>query len=297
MATVEAGRTTLVDVMLEIGDVSEIVTVRGAVPLLRYDHHQLGGVIKREQIENLPLNGRNVLELAKLEPGVTSPVRGNANRTFIAALGAGLQTIPRVGLTRVTVDGVSINHFGTIGTALQISPEVVEQFEVSTANFDLGTSLTTNGVVNVVTRSGANEFRASGFAFHRDHILSAYPGLARDARNPDPFFQRQQFGSTGGGPVRRNRAFFFVSYEYTDQRGVVTVQPGEPALAPLGGIFRTPYTGSLFNARVDVQLSPRHTVVARHTLDNNSSFSGPGLPSGWSLEENRGVQTLAALKS
>src|SRR5437867_13242984 len=128
MATVEAGRTTLVDVMLEIGDVSEIVTVRGAVPLLRYDHHQLGGVIKREQIENLPLNGRNVLELAKLEPGVTSPVRGNANRTFIAALGAGLQTIPRVGLTRVTGDAARTNAFGTIGTARQTSPEVGARF-------------------------------------------------------------------------------------------------------------------------------------------------------------------------
>jgi hypothetical protein len=190
MATVEAGRTTVADVRLEIGDLSETVTVRGAVPLLQYDHHQIGGVVKREQIENVPLNGRNVLELAKLEPGVTSPVRGNANRTFIAALGAGLQTIPRVGFTRVTVDGASINHFGTIGTALQISPEVVEEFEVSTANFDVGTSLTTNGVVNVVTRSGANEYRGSGFAFHRDHNLAAYPALRRDARNPHPFFKR-----------------------------------------------------------------------------------------------------------
>jgi len=80
-ARAEVGTTTTVDLAMELGELSETVTVRGAAPLLRYDHHQVGGVVGREQIENLPLNGRNFLELAKLEPGVTNLVRGTNNRS------------------------------------------------------------------------------------------------------------------------------------------------------------------------------------------------------------------------
>src|SRR5439155_13360387 len=124
-ATVEAGTTTTVDVALEVGEVRETVTVRAVAPMLRYDHHQVAGVVRREQIENVPLNGRNFLELAKLEPGVTSPVRASNNRTFVAPLGSGLQTVPRVGYTRITVDGANINAFHTIGASLQVSQDVV----------------------------------------------------------------------------------------------------------------------------------------------------------------------------
>ena len=161
-ARVDAGTTTTVDLTLEIGEMLDTVTVRGAVPLVRYDHHEVSGVITREQIENLPLNGRNFLELAKLEPGVTSPVRGAFNRTFVPSLGAGLQTIPRIGFTRTTVDGASIHPLGTIGTSFQVSQEVVQEFQMSTVNFDQGTSPTTIAAVNIVTRSGSNQSHGSG---------------------------------------------------------------------------------------------------------------------------------------
>jgi hypothetical protein len=76
--SVEAGTTTTADVRLEVSAVTSSVTVRATVPMLHREDHQIGGVVRREQIENVPLNGRNFLELAKLEPGVTSPVRGAA---------------------------------------------------------------------------------------------------------------------------------------------------------------------------------------------------------------------------
>src|SRR5439155_6075632 len=152
--------------------------------VIRYDHHQIGGVVTREQIENLPLNGRNFLELAKLEPGVTNPVRASNNRTFVAPLGSGLQTIPRVGFTRVMVDGASINSLHTIGAALQVSQDVVQEFQMSTVNFDLSTGLTTNGAINIVTRSGGNTRRGSAFSFYRDLHLAAYPALRPDTSNP-----------------------------------------------------------------------------------------------------------------
>ena len=96
-AIVEAGTTTTADITLELGALTESVTIAATQPLIRRDHHQVGGVVTREQIERLPLNGRNFLELAKLEPGVTNPARLADGRVFVSSLGGGLQTIPRIG--------------------------------------------------------------------------------------------------------------------------------------------------------------------------------------------------------
>ncbi len=298
-ASVEAGTTTTVDLTLEIGEMTERVTVAGTQPLIRRDHHQVGGVVTRDQIESLPLNGRNFLELAKLEPGVTNPARLADGRVFISSLGGGLQTIPRIGSTRVTVDGANISTPGTVGVLLQVSQDVVQEFQIATVNFDPSTSLTSNGTINIVTRSGGNAYHGSGFYFHRDHQLSAYPGLKRDPNNDNPFFERRQFGSHLGGPVRRNRAFFFGSYEGTDQTGVISIQPLDEFTA-LGGIFPTPYVGNQFNARVDVQIHPDHNLFSRYTHDRNSTFAllgPPSLPSGWSRRVNKADQGIVGLTS
>jgi len=87
-AAVEAGTTTTTDFALRVGEVTESVTVGGATPEMHYDSHSIGGVVTHGQIENLPLNGRSFLELAKLEPGVQPPTRTNSNRTLVAVLGA-----------------------------------------------------------------------------------------------------------------------------------------------------------------------------------------------------------------
>jgi hypothetical protein len=298
-ANVEAGTTTRVDLALEVGSLSETVTVAGAPPLLHRDQYQVGGVVNRDQIETLPLNGRNFLELAKLEPGVTNPTRLADNRVFVSPLGAGLQTIPRIGTTRVTVDGASITTPGTVGIVLEVSQDVVQEFQITTANFDPSISLTTNGAVNIVTRSGGNESSAAGFFYYRDDGLAAYPGLQRDARNPDPFFRQAQFGGIAGGPLRKDRVFAFAGYERSDQRAVRSVQPRTPEFAWLGGIFPSPYNGNQATARVDVSLSRRHTAFVRYTHDDNSTFApGPAnLPSGWLTRKNLAGQAVAGLTS
>lgn len=298
-ASVEMGTTTTVDLTLELGEMIERLTVAGTQPLIRHDHHQVGGVVTRDQIENLPLNGRNFLELAKLEPGVTNPARLTDGRVFVSSLGGGLQTIPRIGSTRVTVDGASISTPGTVGVLLQVSQDVVEEFQISTVNFDLTSSLTSNGAINIVTWSGSNAYQGSGFYFYRDDHLAAYPGLRRDLGNPNPSFERHQFGSYSGGPLRKDRAFFFGSFERTDQVGVVSIQPIDE-FAPLGGIFPSPYVGNQFNARVEVQLHPKHNALARYTYDRNSAFAilgPPSLPSGWSRLINQADQGIAGLTS
>ena len=199
VTVVEAGTTTTVNLSLQIGDVTEQVTVDDVAPLINYEQHQVGGVVSRKQIENLPLNGRNFLDLAKLEPGVMNSVPATNNRILVPILGAGLQVNPRIGYTRVTVDGANINLIASIGATMQVSQDAVQEFQISTMNFDLSTSLTTDGAINIVTRSGGKDFHGGGFYFYRDHNLAAYPGLSHDPNNPSPFFQRSQFGFQLGG--------------------------------------------------------------------------------------------------
>jgi hypothetical protein len=303
-ATVEAGTTTSVNLTLQVGEVSDKVTVTDAAPLIRYDHHQVGGVVSRAQIENLPLNGRNFLDLAKLEPGVTNTVRGTNNRTIVPALGSGVITSPRIGFTRVTVDGANINIIPGIGAVLNVSQDVVQEFQLATVNFDLSTSVTSNGAINIVTRAGGNQYHGSGFYFYRDHNLAAYPGLSRDLSNPDPFFRRSQFGYQVGGPISKDRAFFFTSYERNDQRGAQSVQPRTAEFAPFGGVFPSPFLGNQFNLRFDARLHPNHNAFARYTHDGNRAFSTLGganaanlLPSAWSRITNWVDQSISGLTS
>ena len=279
---------------------TETINVVAATPLLHADHHQVGGVVGRAQIENLPLNGRNFLELARLEPGVTNPVRLADSRTFVSLLGAGLQTIPRVGYTRVTVDGANVVTPGTAGVLFQVSQDVVQEFQISTANFDLATSLASNGAINIVTRSGTNEYRGGGFVLHRDHHLAAYPALRRDPSNPHPSFRRDQFGFQLSGPIRTDDLFFLASYERnrSARRRVGATLP--PEFDSLEGIFSSPYTGDLFSARSDVRIHANHSAFVRYTHDGNRAFApgGPAvLPSSWSGRSNRVDQTLGALTS
>jgi len=300
--SVEAGTTTTVTLSLQIGDVTEQVTVDEAAPLLHYEQHQVGGVVTREQIENLPLNGRNFLELAKLEPGVTNPVPSTNNRILVPVLGTGLQN--RVGFARVTVDGANINLIATVGAALQISQEDVQEFQISTINFDLSTGLTTSGAINIVTRSGGNSFHGTGFYFYRDHNIAAYPGLSRDFHAEDPFFQRQQLGFQLGGPIRQGRSFFFTSYERKDQRGVFSIQPRTPEFVPLGAVFPSPYLGNQFDLRLDIRSNSTNSIFVRYTHDGNKAFAPLDgrnstllLPSAWSKLTNWVDQSIVGLTS
>jgi Carboxypeptidase regulatory-like domain len=297
-AIVEAGMTTTVDLALQIGEISDRVTVGGTQPLIRRDQHLVGGLVTREQIERLPLNGRNFLELAKLEPGVI-PTRLGDGRVFVASLGGGLQTIPRIGATRVTVDGAIISTPGTVGVLLQVSQDVVQEFQIATVNFDSSSGLTSNGAINIATRSGSNDYQGGGFYFYRDHHLAAYPGLARDPTVLDPSFERKQFGVTAGGPFRKDRAFFFGSFERTDQVGVFSVRPIDE-FAPLAGLFSSPYEDNQFNARIDVQLRHNHNAFGRYTYDRNTTFApigAAGLPSSWSRRINQSEQFLVGVTS
>ena len=301
-ATVETGTTTTVNLQLHVDAISETVSVETAAPLLRYEHHQVGGLVSRKQIEDLPINGRNYLELVKLEPGVQAPTRASSNRTFVPALGQPLGNSGRG--TRVTVDGGSVMAVGNGGSAMGFSQEVVQEFQIATVNFDLTMGLTNGAAINVTTRSGGNDLHGTGFYFFRDHTLDAYPALKRDDTNPSPFFQRRQFGFALGGPIRRDRFFFFGAYERNEQRGVVATTILLPEFAHFNRITPSPYTGNQLSLRVDGRLSDAHNAFIRYSHDGARGV-GPtttqlqmnAYPSSWTRQSGLADQGVVGLTS
>src|SRR5258708_818504 len=262
--------------------------VRGeaATPKIEYETHWVDGVGTRKYIDSLPLNGRSFLQLASIEPGVTVSAGslGQYNRQFdVNILGSGSETV------RITVDGATVNDSVTGGTQQNLSQEVVQEFQVSIANFDLSTGITGSGAVNVVTRSGGNDFHGSAFFYFRDHNMAAYPYLQRDPNTPDPFFARRQPGFWVGGPIKKDKLFFFGSYEHNNQRGVYSSLPSTPEFVGLGTNASTPYNGNLVGVRLDYRINDKHSAFLRYSHDGNNSYApanGGSFPSNYDVNTN-----------
>jgi hypothetical protein len=297
-ATVETGSTTTADLEMQVGATNEVVTVESAAAQISYDSHKIDGVITRQKIQDLPLNGRNFLNLAFLEPGVTvSPgSTSQYNSLFsVSVLGGASDK------TSVTVDGGNIRNSIEGNTGMNFSQEVVQEFQLSSVNFDLSTGITSVGAVNVVTRSGGNDFHGSGYYFFRDHNMSAYPGLKRNALSPDPFFARRNPGFWFGGPIKKDRLFFFFNLEDLNQSQVVTYVPNLPSAASLAGNYISPYKGKTLSVKFDYNLNQNHHLFARYSHDGNNGIgprgSGAELPSHWLKNTNWSDQTLFGVTS
>jgi hypothetical protein len=300
---VQAGVTTTVDLRMQVGQASDSVTVSEIAPQVQSESHEISSVIDRTQIEALPLNGRSFLELVKLEPGALQPTRASNNRTFVPLLGSPIAQNGRA--TRVTVDGGNVGQIGNGGTAMDFSQEIVQEFQVSTVNFDLSTGVTGSGSVNIVTRSGTNDLHVAAFYFFRNHTLSAYPGLKRDPQNPDPYFQRQQYGVAAGGPLRRDRLFFFGAFERNDQRGVFATDLLTPDFAALSRITRSPLQINQASGRLDFRASDKQSAFFRYSHEGIFSYGPTTLtsagtrayPSAWTEQPGWTDQSVAGLTS
>ena len=275
---VVAGGTATRNLAIVPGAPNETVVVETSAAQVEYDTHSLGGVIERGTIQDLPLNGRSALQLAALEPGV-SVVPGSVsqfNAMFnVSVFGATAGATAGSGVgTRLTMDGGTINDEMEGGTSMNFSQEVVQEFQISTTNFDSSTGIGTKGAVNIVTRSGSNDFHGGGYFFYRDHNMAAYPGLARSPLFPNPFFQRKNPGVSLGGPIKKDKLFFFFNYEYLKQTSVLAEQEDLPSVQGLSGIWPEPYHYNLYNVRFDYQLIDKNSIFLRYSHDGNEGF-GP----------------------
>ncbi|HKV40468.1 MAG TPA: TonB-dependent receptor [Blastocatellia bacterium] len=285
--TVQVGNASPGDIGLRVGGKNEVVDVVSEAPLIDKTDYKIDGVVNRQTIDDLPLNGRNFLQLALLEPGVSVTAKnpGSQNNLFQVSVGGADSA-----LTRLTVDGGSILDPVCGGAAQNFSTETIQEFQMSTFNFDLSTGVTSVGAVNIISRTGTNEFHGNGFMYFRDHSIAAVPTLVQTGTSP--FFRRYQYGGAVGGPIKKDRAWFFANVERLDQTSAigtnVVCNPCLPSVTQAFSQFDTttssPYKGILANGRLDVKINDKENVFGRYSHDNNQVFAPDtdnSLPSNW----------------
>jgi len=256
------------DAKLEVGEAAQTVEVSGAVaPALQTDTSNIGSLVPSQSVEDLPLNGRNLIKLVQLSPGITegsqtSIVQGNRpdDRRQTSSFSANGQTDT---MNENLVDGMDNNEriIGTIGVRPSI--DAVQEVQIETNKYDASVGRTGGAVVDVITKSGTNQFHGSAYEFFRNKVLNTNPnwnfkladnpvadgpngpygdgqpgsGLpgydqcataAACAAAPNPVFRQNQFGGSLGGPVRKDKTFFFADWEHLGY-----------AYAPFGAIFTT----------------------------------------------------------
>ncbi len=260
--TVQVGVTSSGNAALQLGQESTVVEVQATSVAVNTEQATIQDVVTTAQIEQLPLNGRNFLDLAGLQPGVQIQDGANFDPTK-----NGYQSISfsgRFGRTaRIEVDGVDISD-ETVGTTTQNIPvSAIQEFQVEQSSLDLSTELTSSGAVNVSTRAGTNSYHGEAFGFGRWHNAAA-----RIAPT-DLFFRRQQFGGNVGGPIKRDKVFFFMDYERTRQDLSAPVQLPDP-FSSLSGSFNSPFKEHEVFGRLDWQVKPSVRAFYRYTYNIHS---------------------------
>ena len=197
---------------LEIGEVTEKVEVTGAALLIETDSSDRGTVIGSQQAVDLPLNGRAYADLALLTPGTSQALKGSLAGRDASYHVNGL----RSSYNNFTLDGIDNNAYGTSNQGfssqvVQISPDAVGEFKVTTNNFSAEYGRAGGAVINATLKSGTNQFHFSAWEFLRNTELNAV-GFFKPQSGEKPNLVQNQFGVAGGGPIVKNKLFFFAEY-------------------------------------------------------------------------------------
>jgi hypothetical protein len=243
--------TARLDTQLEVGDISTTFDITADAELLQTETASLGHVTGRAMVGNLPLVSRNYLQIINLSPGVASEVN-NAGALGRGGQGDDIRTHGSFARdTNIQMNGVQINDlqssgFFSGGPAVP-NPDAIQEFKVQTGQYDASHGRNAGAVVDVVTRSGSNDFHGSVFEFFRNDALNANSFFRNRAGQPKGLLRQNQFGFTIGGPIKKDKLHFFGSYQGMRQRngldGSATSQPFLPPFtddrsrAALGRLF------------------------------------------------------------
>lgn len=217
--TIEVGRRITQDFDLIAGDVSEQVSISSANDGIERSTISVGHVVPRRMIQDLPLNGRYFLDLGLLVPGsITSP-QGAFSSAPIRGLGSFSITTAgnREETVNYIINGITLNNLTNSSITFQPSIGAVQEFKIDNSTFSAEHGQSSGAVVNIATRSGANELHGQLFEFFRNDVLDARNFFTFNSTKPPPF-KRNQFGGQLGGPIVKEKAFFFFSYDALRQR-------------------------------------------------------------------------------
>ncbi|MBI4446161.1 MAG: TonB-dependent receptor [Acidobacteria bacterium] len=272
--TVTVGGEAVVEFTLKVGEVSEQITISGEAPLVQTSRSDLSGLIQEKKIVDLPLNQRNFIQLATLQSGVLWQRNINQDNTS-ANFGYGMKIV--VAGSRPTgnnflLDGTDINepHGRTPGssTGSTLGVEAVREFRIYTKNYSAEFGRATGGVINVVTKSGTNQFHGSVFEFLRNDNLDARNFFDPDENPPE--FKRNQFGFALGGPIVKGKTFFYGNYEGLRENLGLTLIENVPSLTARQGLLPDPARpGQLRQINVKPAIKP---FLEFYPLPNGRDF-------------------------
>jgi hypothetical protein len=253
---VQVDVTSRVDVALQVGDVSQSVEVTGEAALIQTDSSSLGTVVPQAAIQSIPLSGRNVNNLLTLVPGVVAgggtygnAVSNQAGGARTNAIGFGNYAIGGGfgNQSQFYVDGVPSNAPANNLNSYIPSQDTVQEFKVVTNNVPAEYGNYAGGVINITTKSGSNTFHGSAYEYLRNKVLNANDFFANRVGLGRPPLVQNQFGGTLGGPVRKNKTFFFIGYERQIIRTGTLVQSTVPTAAMLAGDFSAPGLAPIYD--------------------------------------------------
>jgi hypothetical protein len=270
------GSTLNANFPLVAGQVSTSIEVSTGNQLVNTEKTDSSTGVTPQEINNLPLNGRDFANLAILAPGVklVDSYDPTKNRYAVYAVNGSSGRN-----TNTTVNGVD-NKDNTVGGAvMQLPLEAVQEFNISTSRFSAENGRSEGAAVNVVTRSGTNQFHGSLYGFFRSQAIQTNNAISEAAGQPKPDYSRQQYGGSVGGPIRKDKDFGFFAYEGLRERSSLAVTDlsyNELVLAePLGAVpahtIATPYDEKRYNGRLDHYFSDKEKFYASYTAQDNKS--------------------------
>ena len=264
--TLMVGQQQVLNVTMAVGQVTQRVEVTGEAPAIELASSTISGAVNANTIRELPLNGRDWTQLAALQPGVSSSAQiqmaTNTGSTERIQRGLGAQlTISgaRPQSNNYRIDGITANDYSNgspgsvIGTSLGV--DAIQEFSVLTSNYTAEYGRTSGGVINAVTRAGTNNFHGDAFEFLRNSALDAPNFFDNFGNSPKPEFRRNDFGAAAGGPIIKDRTFFFGDYEGVRQNLGVSGLATVPSLDARNGIIHNP-DGSITTVAVSPNVAP-----------------------------------------
>ena len=284
--TLSAAQTARVDFRLEIGTLEERVEVVSTGAVLQTENAVVGATLEQDQIEKLPILGRNLTSVALFTAGVTTPNPSSFNSLKNTGGGRPFVNGQREQANNFTLDGVDMNDAIDNLLAYQPSPDAVEQVSVETNNYSPELGNVAGAIVNMVLKSGTNRISGNGFYYWRDNKLAATPWATNRAGGRKSGFSRNIGGGTIGGPILRNKLFFFADYQGARQQSppadaFTTVVPDEwrrgdlSSLLAANIVVRDPLTGDPFpNNQIPVA---RFSAFARNLFANETLYPRPNV--------------------
>jgi hypothetical protein len=270
------GTTVTVNLPMKTGTVSTAVEVTATNQLLDIEKMDSSTAVSPKQIVDLPLNGRDIANLAILAPGVkmVDSYDPTKNRYAVYAINGSSGRN-----TNTTVNGID-NKDNTVGGAVQQLPlEAVQEFKISTNRFSAENGRSEGSALNIITKSGTNQFHGSLYGFFRSQALQTNNAISEQAGQPKPDYSRQQYGGGVGGPIRKDKDFIFFAYEGLRERSSLAVTDlafQELTLAiPLGAVpahtIPTPFDEKRYNGRYDHVFNENERVYLVYSAQDNRS--------------------------